>query len=97
MSHKKSNGEVVGHVPFGYARDGDKLVTNLQEQAVKKFVNDLYVQELRVAQIVRRTTDAGYCTRTGKAWTSQQAKQIINDYESAVSIIHVMLLVSMLL
>ena len=34
MQHKKEKGQVVGHVGYGYTRQGDTLVPVEEEQAV---------------------------------------------------------------
>ena len=54
MQHKKENGEVIGRVPYGFDRADDKLMPNAEEQAIRKFANDLYQQGFKVADIARR-------------------------------------------
>ena len=75
--------EVVGRVPYGFDRADDKLAPNAEEQAIRKFANDLYQQGFKVADIARRMNDAGYQTRTLSLWSSEQVKRLLDGYRSS--------------
>ena len=71
---------MVGRVPYGFDRADDKLMPNAEEQAIRKFANDLYQQGVKVADIARRMNDAGYQTRTLSLWSSEQVKRLLDGY-----------------
>lgn len=82
MQFKKSQGNVVGSIPFGYRRDDDMLVLNPEEQRIVKLVNKWYSADLHLAQIVDRLRKKGLNSRSGKPFTSQQVKRMITGYEN---------------
>ncbi len=81
MSYKKSQGSVVGSVPFGYRREGDALVIDTHEQVIIETANRLYGQGVKLADICKELGSMGFKTRTGKAFTAQQVKRIIDGYQ----------------
>lgn len=80
MQHKKSNGEVVGSIPYGYTREGDSLLPVVHEQSITKEVNELYQGGHRLVDICRTLNDQGKTTRGGKPWTPQQVKRLLDGY-----------------
>jgi len=81
MEHKKGKGEVVGHVGYGYKRDGDSLVPVGSEQTVIALANELHAQGFKLADIARSLNGEGHVTRAGKAWTTTQVRRLIDGYE----------------
>jgi site-specific DNA recombinase len=81
MQHLKKNGKVFNHEPYGWKRDGDKLLEDAKEQQVIKMVNDAYLQGSRLADIQKVLKRRGIKTRNGKPWSSNQVKRVINGYE----------------
>lgn len=81
MQHKKSQGAVVGAVPFGYRREGDALVIDAGEQVIIETANRLYGQGIKLADICKELGAIGFTTRSGKAFTAQQVKRILEGYQ----------------
>ncbi len=83
LEYKKSNGEVVGSIPYGFRRQGKDLLPNLTEQAVIKTINKMYASGTRLVDIVNYLNDRGMVTRTEKPWTPTQVKRLIKDYQAS--------------
>ncbi|MBA4416492.1 MAG: hypothetical protein C0392_01070 [Syntrophus sp. (in: bacteria)] len=81
MEFKKGQGAVVGAIPFGYRREGDSLVVDLQEHATVKIVNGMYSQGMRLSDICRELVNRSVKTRAAKSFTPQQVKRIIDGYQ----------------
>lgn len=81
MEYKKGKGGVVGHIPYGYKRDGDILIPDKNEQEIIRLVNKLYREKKSLSFVVKRLTELGYKTRRGKSFRAEQVKRIIKDYE----------------
>jgi site-specific DNA recombinase len=81
LQHKKGRGEVVGAIPYGYIRDGDRLVPVANEQAIIQEANRLYGEGQRLVDIVDHLNRNGALTRTGNPWTPMQVKRILSAYE----------------
>jgi site-specific DNA recombinase len=81
LQHKKSKGEVVGTVPFGFQREGDQLIPVTSEQAIIRQANELYQSGHRLVDITNQLNDSGRTTRAGKAWTPMQVKRLLTTYE----------------
>lgn len=82
LEHKKAKGEVVGQVPYGYRRVGDRLVEDEEEQKIIKKINRMYKLGKSLNAIAKALNDSGYRTKAGTPWTAQQVKRLINGYES---------------
>ncbi len=83
MEFKKSNGQVVGSIPYGYRREGKDLMPDLNEQATTKTICQLYEKGTKLSGIVRTLNGQGQKTRTGKPWTPTQVKRIIPEYRGS--------------
>jgi len=81
MEYKKQKGGVVGHIPYGYKRDGDSLIPDEKEQEIITLVNKLYQEKKNLAFVVKRLIELGYKARGGKNFRAEQVKRIIKDYE----------------
>ncbi len=83
LQHKKSQGDVVGSIPYGYrrVRGSKKLVEKPEEQEVVRMVNELYQDGERLTDIVQTLNEKRIKTRNGKQWTNMQVKRIIDDYQ----------------
>ena len=70
MQHKKQNGEVVGGIPYGWKREGDKLVEDPAEQKVRKYANRLYHRNGKaLTDIAKALNNKGHRTRSGRKWS----------------------------
>ncbi len=81
MEHKKANGRIVGSVPYGYRRSGDSLEPVEHEQAVIREANRMHSQGGRLVDITAHLNAQGRRTRGKKAWTPQQVKRLLNEYQ----------------
>ncbi len=81
LAHKKRNGQAFNHTPYGYRREGNKLLPDFSERTVIKSVNDLYQSETRLVDIVAHLNEQNIPTKQGKTWTPQQVKRLVSDYE----------------
>lgn len=80
MQFKRSKGEVVGAVPYGFHRDGSLLHPVPEEQMAIAKANAMYRAGNRLADIVRWMNSQGIPTRTGTPWTAAQVRKLIQDY-----------------
>lgn len=81
MEYKKQKGEVVGSVPYGFARKGKDLIPVEKEQEIIRIVNRLYKQDKGIAAIARKLTKLNYKTRRSKEFSALQVRRIIKDYQ----------------
>jgi site-specific DNA recombinase len=82
MQHKKGNGKVFNHTPYGYQRQGETLIPDRNEQGVIKTVNDLYQDGTRLVDIVAHLNKQNIPTKQGGTWSPQQVKRLIASYEN---------------
>lgn len=80
MEHKKNQNEVVGSIPYGYRRTGDKLEPYDREQKIISLVVGLYKRGQGLAGICRQLSDQGIRTRAGNDFTPEQVKRTIPGY-----------------
>jgi len=80
MEYKKQKGGVVGHIPYGYKRQGDSLILHQDEQETIKVVNRIYKRGKNLSFVVRRLIELGYKTREGKGFAAEQVKRLIKEY-----------------
>jgi site-specific DNA recombinase len=81
MEYKKTQGAVVGSVPYGFRREGNGLIADLREQGVVRLVNDLYGESMRLVDICNELKARNILTRSGRDFIPQQVKRIIAGYE----------------
>jgi site-specific DNA recombinase len=80
MAHKKSKGERVGTVPFGYdlASDGIALVKNSKEQASIELMSLLRQAGMSLPKIAALLTRKGIKTKQGaESWTPKTVSRLI--------------------
>lgn len=78
MQHKRTRGELVGAVPYGYrlATDGRTLEPDPGEAALVRLVGDLHRGGLSLRAIGAQLTARGIHPRTGGAWHPQKIANI---------------------
>lgn len=70
MQLKRSRGECVGHVPYGYVRVGKYLVPDALQQETIKFMVHLYEDEgLNYREVADRLNNEGILNREGLPWS----------------------------
>jgi DNA invertase Pin-like site-specific DNA recombinase len=79
MAHKKSQGERVGEIPFGYqlAADGVALVACEKEQAVIQTIQSLRDKGLSLRAIAVELEAAGLAAKKAKAWNAVTISNIL--------------------
>lgn len=82
MEHKKSHGQVVGSIPYGYRREGKDLVPDIEEQRIVRSVNDMYQSGMRLSEIVGTLNSEQMTTRDNNPWSPQQVKRLIDGYQN---------------
>lgn len=80
MEHKKSQGMVIGTTPYGFKRDGNKLIEEKEEQKVISLANKLYSNGARLKDIVSALNEKGFKNRNGNEWAAAQVRNFINGY-----------------
>ncbi len=81
MEYKKQRGEVVGSIPYGFAREGKDLIPVEKEQEIIRIINQLYKQGKGIAAIARKLTKLNYKTRRNKEFSALQVRRIIRGYQ----------------
>lgn len=78
LQAKKSRGERVGSLPYGYKLDGDgkTLVEDEQEQQAIKLINELHARGLSLRNIASRLEAIGLKPR-GDKWHAQTISNIL--------------------
>jgi DNA invertase Pin-like site-specific DNA recombinase len=79
MAHKKSQGERVGEIPFGYqlAADGVALVACEKEQAVIQTIQSLRDKGLSLRAIAAELEAAGLEAKKAKRWNAVTISNIL--------------------
>lgn len=80
LAHKKSRGERVGQIPFGFelAEDGVTLEPNAKEQEILSLIRDLREQGLSMRRIAEELTARGVPTKEGRSkWSHQTIHSIL--------------------
>jgi len=80
LAVKKSRGELVGAVPYGYqlAADGVHLETNDAEQRIIEIVDAYATEGVSLREVCRRLHHRGILPRSGNQWYPMTIKRIIN-------------------
>ena len=77
LQRKKANGEVYGHVPFGFKKFKGKLLSNDDEQKVVKAVLGMREKGLNYSRISKELNDMGLKTKKGNQWYPQTVKNVV--------------------
>jgi len=79
MCHKKSKGERVGAIPYGYnlSTDFKSLIEDPQEQQVISIAKDLFNSGVGLRAIARQLSRKGFQTRTGREFDATQVKRML--------------------
>lgn len=79
LAHKRSKGERVGNVPYGYhlAADGVHLEPDANEQAIIRLARELKTAGLSLRRIGERLVARGLLPRTGGSWHASQVAKLL--------------------
>jgi DNA invertase Pin-like site-specific DNA recombinase len=80
LSHKRSNGERVGNIAYGYrlSSDGTHLEADEDEQAVVVRIATLRRARKTLREIARDLNQRGCRTRRGSEWRHEYVKRIMD-------------------
>lgn len=77
LQSKKARKEVFNHTPFGYDREGDKLVENQQEQALLHRIRSMRENGLAYGKIATALNNEGIRGKNGGKWGAQTVKNVL--------------------
>jgi len=77
LRHKKADGEVYNHVPFGYDAVDGQLVPNRAEAFIIARMTALRTEGTSYHRIADYLNDRGVPTKQGGTWRSQTVKNIL--------------------
>lgn len=77
LRFKRQNGQVFNHEPFGFVRDGDRLVPNPDELRIVDLVMQLRGQGLSYRAIARILNGQGVPTKRGRVWSHEMVRRLI--------------------
>lgn len=66
-----------GNVPYGYRRNGGRLVPHLKEAEIVRKIFELVCRAETASQIARALNQNGFERRNGKPWTRRQVSAIL--------------------
>lgn len=79
LKHKRQNGEVYSRVPFGWDRDGEKLVPVLREQKALAAARKLREGGASFQSIADYFTKQGLKPYSGGKWWPASARQVLRS------------------
>jgi len=77
LQHKKARLEAYSPTPYGYSRDGKKLVEDEEEQAVIESIRGLRSQGESLRKIARELNEVGVCAKNGGRWYASTIRYIL--------------------
>ena len=77
LDGKRANGEVIGTIPYGYKREGEKLAVNNDEQQVIARIKDLRSQGLSFAKISKQLIKESIRNRNNTPFPPMQIRALI--------------------
>jgi site-specific DNA recombinase len=79
LRHKRSHGERVGNIHYGYrlAGDGKHVEPDPAEQEVLAAIRDLHCRRRSLREIAAALNDRGWLTRRGSIWRHEYVKNVI--------------------
>lgn len=82
LQHKKKNGKVYNHLPYGYDRVGNDLVPNAKEQTIIDNIMSKVVQGASHNSIARDLNDSGIAGKTGGKWYNSTINNVVKNHQS---------------
>ena len=77
MQHKRSTGQVYGHTPYGYSRDGNTLIPEPEEQAVLQALRALSRGGYSLHALARWLNENKISTKQGGAWYAATVRHLL--------------------
>lgn len=82
LLHKRINRQVYGPVPYGWDREGDKLVSNEFEQNQIAQIQNYYNKGRSLRWIARHLDKKGISTKRGGRWYASTVKYVLDTLNS---------------
>lgn len=84
MNHKRSQGERIGNIAYGYrlAEDGEHVEPNGPEQDARRRICELRGNRHSLREIASLLNAEGLRTRRGSAWRHEHILRILNQREN---------------
>lgn len=76
---KKARGEILGHPPFGYRKEGKVLVQDDHEQTIIEMIRQHKASGYSVRRIAEVLNENAIKTKQGKMWRATQVQRILNQ------------------
>jgi site-specific DNA recombinase len=77
LGELRSRGKVYGAIPFGWDREGDRLIPNDTEQLVLARIRRLRGRDLSYDRIARSLNGSGVRAKRGGRWTSMSVRSVL--------------------
>ena len=77
LSHKKANGEAYNHSPFGYQREGDKLVKDVAEAKTIALIKRKRIQGASIRDIVEELNSKGIKPKKANKWNPSSVYYVL--------------------
>jgi len=77
MQHLRSQGRVVGAIPHGYQRDGERIVPQEQEQRILQLAAELRGQGMTLRAIADELTARGAFNRAGRRFHPESVRAML--------------------
>jgi len=81
LQHKKAMGEVYSPIPYGFKREGKKLVPNEEERRVISLIILLKKQGLSLREIASEFNVAGIPAKKGGKWYASTVREVTKKRE----------------
>jgi len=90
MQHKKSNGERVGNIAYGFrlGANGLQLEPDPQEQTVLAAIRDLRARRCTLRGIAAELNARGWRTRRASAWRLEHVARIVGTHKAMAASSH---------
>jgi len=76
LAHKRQRGEVFNHVPFGYRREGDRLIEDPDAQKALRIIRELRADGVTYRAIAAELERRGVSTKRGGAWKAGTVRKL---------------------
>jgi DNA invertase Pin-like site-specific DNA recombinase len=85
LQAKKAKGECVGQVPYGFVREGDRLVAVPSEQATIARARALSAEGRSLRAVAAALAAEGHVSRTGGAFAAPQVARMLAGTEGGTA------------
>lgn len=77
LRHKRAAGQTFNHTPYGFDREGDRLVENAAEQAILGKIKALHVAGDSLHAIAATLNAEGIATKKGGRWFASTVRNLV--------------------